>query len=240
MTPDRLDDQLDGLRALGDPVRRALYRHVVAQDHAVGRDEAAHAVGVSRSLAAYHLDKLVEDDLLEARFERLGRRGGPGAGRPAKLYARSSSAFQVSVPPRDYETAARLLADALDDDEAAPGRVVALHQRAREFGAHLGAEADRSNHDSGAPHQLTSCLEELLAERGYEPYDDDGTIRVRNCPFHALAAEHQDLVCGMNLAVMEGVLQGIGSKHVQARLDPRAGECCVAFDVPERLRRPDQ
>jgi predicted ArsR family transcriptional regulator len=235
MTPDRhngqLDHQLDGLRALSDPVRRALYRHVVAQRHAVGRDEAARAVGISRSLAAYHLDKLADDGLLEARFERLGRRGGPGSGRPAKLYARSPGAFQVSVPPRDYETAARLLADAVDADKA--NRRTALYQRAREFGAEVGAETARRSHDSRQARRITSDLEQVLTERGYEPYDDNGTIRVRNCPFHALAAEHQELVCGMNLAVMEGVLEGFDNERIHARLDPRPGECCVAFDVPD-------
>jgi predicted ArsR family transcriptional regulator len=231
MTPDRLDDQLDGLRALSDPVRRALYRHVVGQRHAVGRDEAARAVGISRSLAAYHLDRLEEDGLLEVRFERLGGRRGPGSGRPAKLYARSAGAFQVSVPPRDYETAARLLAAALDTDDA-PTRA-ALYERARHFGAEVGAETARRSHDSRQARRITSDLEQVLTERGYEPYDDNGTIRVRNCPFHALAAEHQELVCGMNLAVMEGVLEGISTERVHARLDPRPGECCVAFDIPD-------
>ncbi len=232
MTAERLDDQLDGLRALTDPVRKALYRHVVSQRHAVGREEAAQATGVSRSLAAYHLDRLVEDGLLEARFERLGRRGGPGAGRPSKLYRRSPVQLQVSVPPRDYETAARLLADALDHEDA-PTRS-ALHQRARDFGVELGTETAHRSHESRAAHPITACLEAVLAERGYEPYDDNGTIRVRNCPFHALAAEHQELVCGMNLAVMEGVLQGIGGQGIQARLDPRPNECCVAFDIAEQ------
>jgi predicted ArsR family transcriptional regulator len=228
MTPDGLDNQLEGLLVLGDPVRRALYRHVVAQDHAVGRDEAAQAVGVSRSLAAYHLDKLADDGLLEVRFERLGRRRGPGAGRPAKLYGRSATTFQVSVPPRDYETAARLLADALDRDDA-PGRA-ALHQRARDVGSQIGAETARRGRASTSAGQTTRRLKEVLTKRGYEPYDDNGTIHVRNCPFHALAAEHQELVCGMNLALMEGVLQEIGSEHIQARLDPQPGECCIAFD----------
>src|SRR3954467_11626577 len=101
-------DELPRLGALADDVRRRLYRYVVAADSPVGRDDAAQACEVSRSLVAYHLDRLVEEGLLEVTFERLTGRTGPGAGRPAKLYRRSARQFHVSLPPRDYELPARL------------------------------------------------------------------------------------------------------------------------------------
>ncbi|MDQ3641298.1 MAG: helix-turn-helix domain-containing protein, partial [Actinomycetota bacterium] len=82
------DADLAALAALGDPLRRRLYRFVGGQDHPVGRDEAAAGVGISRSTAAFHLDRLVDDGLLDAEFRRLTGRRGPGAGRPAKLYRR--------------------------------------------------------------------------------------------------------------------------------------------------------
>ncbi|HEX5881251.1 MAG TPA: winged helix-turn-helix domain-containing protein [Actinomycetota bacterium] len=96
--PD-LDQRLAALASLGDPLRRELYSCVTGRDGGVGRDEAAAAVGVSRALAAYHLDKLVDAGLLDTRFERRtgrrGPRGGPdgqavppvrhpGRGRPAR------------------------------------------------------------------------------------------------------------------------------------------------------------
>jgi predicted ArsR family transcriptional regulator len=219
------DDQLEGLSHLKDSIRLALYRSAAASHAGVSRDEAAHAVGISRSLAAYHLDKLVEVGLLEARFERRSGRQGPGAGRPAKIYVASRRQFQVSVPPRDYQLAAQLLAEALDSDTDAPPRA-ALRDRARILGGTLGAEARRRcAHD-----RTVECLRDVLAARGYEPYDDDGVVRLRNCPFHTLAAQHRDLVCGMNLAVLEGMIDALGADTIRPRLDPRPDECCVAFE----------
>ncbi len=220
-------DDLQGISGLADPVRRALYRHVVAAGDPVGRDAAARAVGISRSLAAYHLDRLVDDGLLEPRYERLTQRQGPGAGRPAKLYVRSAAQFEVSLPPRDYEFAARLLAEAVEDDER--GRA-AVARVAPTFGTEIGAEVSRRCGDATSD-ELVHCLVDVLEERGYEPYDDDDrTIRLRNCPFDSLASEHRDLVCGMNLAVMEGVTESLGTGAVRPRLDPRPGQCCVAFE----------
>jgi predicted ArsR family transcriptional regulator len=219
-------DDLEGISGLADPVRRALYRHVVAAGIPVGREAAAQAVGISRSLAAYHLDRLVDDGLLEPRYERLTHRQGPGAGRPAKLYVRSARRFEVSLPPRDYEMAARLLADALEREE---GGRVAVARVAHAFGNEIGAEVARRS-GNAPPAERVQFLVDVLEERGYEPFDDDGTIRLRNCPFDSLAAEHRDLVCGMNLAVIEGASETLGTGTVQPRLDPRPGLCCVSFE----------
>src|SRR5919199_4284201 len=114
MNPSDLDQQLAGLAGLGDPLRRALYRYVAEQGTPVSRDDAATAVGISRPLAAYHLDKLVGDGLLEARYERRSGRRGPGAGRPAKHYVRVNRQPELSLPARDYATLAELLASAIE------------------------------------------------------------------------------------------------------------------------------
>jgi predicted ArsR family transcriptional regulator len=218
-------DDFQALQGLTDPVRRALYRHVVAQGAPVARDAAARAVGISRSLAAYHLDRLVDDGLLECRYERLTGRRGPGAGRPSKLYLRSAARIHVSVPPRDYELAARLLAQAVEADAGGP---VAAARAARALGREIALEA---LHGKSAPSSSVAedRLVQVLEARGYEPYDDAGTVRLRNCPFDALASEHRDLVCGMNLALIEGAAEALGNA-VHPRLDPRSGECCVAFE----------
>jgi predicted ArsR family transcriptional regulator len=229
-----VDAQLERLAQLKDSMRLGLYRAAAASRAGVSRDEAAQTVGISRSLAAYHLDKLVEAGLLEARFERRTGRQGPGAGRPAKIYVASRRQFQVSVPPRDYELAAQLLADALDadtDTDSGASPRAALRDRARILGGTLGAEARRHCGDG----RIAECLRDVLAARGYEPYDDDGVVRLGNCPFHTLAAQHQDLVCGMNLAVLEGMVDALGAETIRPRLDPRPDECCVAFE-PTRPR----
>ncbi|GLW08194.1 ArsR family transcriptional regulator [Microtetraspora sp. NBRC 13810] len=204
-------DDLQAVAALQDPVRRALYDFVAAQGRDVGRNEAAEAAGVQRTLAAFHLDKLVEAGLLDARFKRLGERSGPGSGRPAKVYRRASAERSVSLPPRDYRTPALVLADVV--------HLLGAEERAEEAAREAGARMARPP----AP------LEDVLRARGYEPYHDGDRVRLRNCPFHVLSEEHPLLVCSMNLALCQGLLDGLGERGVTAVSDAAPGRCCVAF-----------
>lgn len=204
---------------LGDPVRRGLYRHVAGSPGEVGREAAAEAAGISRSLAAFHLDKLVEAGLLEVCFRRLSGRSGPGAGRPAKLYRRAEGEHAVSVPSRSYGTAGRLLAEVVEQ----AGLDGALQAAARAAGE---AEGGASGGGSDPEEVLRSC--------GYEPFWDDGTLRLHNCPFHALAAQFPALVCGMNLAGIEGLLAGLPEgREWRAAMDPIPQGCCVALEVTD-------
>lgn len=202
-------DDLEALSLLTDPVRRSAYQAVTAGAEPVGRDEVAAALGVGRTLAAFHLDKLVDAGLLEVSYARRSGRSGPGAGRPAKLYRRSAAERTVSVPPREYLSAAELLAEAVER----AGVDETLYEVARAHGRSA----------SGG-----DLVEELVA-RGYEPAVEDDTIRLRNCPFHLLAEGFPPLVCGMNLALLSGVLDGARLAGWQARMDPRPGECCVVL-----------
>ena len=210
------EHEISRLAVLEDPVRRRLFEFVREKGEPVGREEAGEAAGIGRSLAAYHLDKLAEEGLLTTSFARPEGKGGPGAGRPAKLYAPAEGEVILSVPERDYEFAARLLATAAEADPAAARALAEVaHRTGRELG---GSGAD------------TSELMEALRERGYEPYlDEDEVIRLRNCPFHRLAADHRDLVCGMNLEFLNGLLEGLGASEVRGSLEPEPGRCCVAI-----------
>ena len=109
MSGDDFEQRIAGLASLAEPQRLALYRFVVTCDDAVSKDEAAAAMGWRRTVAAFHLDRLVADGLLTAEFRRLTGRQGPGAGRPAKLYRRAEGELSVSLPARQYDLAARLL-----------------------------------------------------------------------------------------------------------------------------------
>lgn len=230
------EEDLAGLASLGDPLRRALYRYVASRGVPVGREEAAEAAEIGRSLAAYHLDRLIEEGLLDVSFERLGGRTGPGAGRPAKLYARSARQLELSLPPRAYELAARLLARAVEADRSGAARD-RLGDEARQLGRELAAEVIRRR-APGADDR--TALRQVLAERGYEPVEDElGALRLRNCPFDHLAAAHRELVCGMNLSLLDGVAEGLPEAAVRPGLDPRPGWCCVAFTVGDR-RRPSR
>lgn len=207
---------------LAEPTRHDLYRWVVSRGEPVGRDEAATALGIGRGLAAFHLDKLVSAGLLEVEYRRLTGRSGPGAGRPAKLYRRSDRDVELSLPSRRYGLAAEIFARALEHQSGAAEPVV---EAARAKGREIGRGASATSGGSGEGQLLRA-----LGEGGYAPeVDDDGTVRLRNCPFHALAAAHRQLTCGMNLALAEGLVEGLGAGTHRPVLDPRPGWCCVAL-----------
>ena len=219
---------LTAVGALTDAVRRRLYDYVSGCGEPVDRDQAAAATGIGRPLAAYHLDKLVSLGLLTADYRRAGGRSGPGAGRPAKVYARSATEFTVTLPPREYELAARLLVDAVAAD-ASGAALASLKRAAREQGAVFGraAQHQRSRHSRGGALRSTK---ETLAAHGFEPMPDgNGGLTVRNCPFRRLADRDPGVVCAMNVALVEGIVAGIGaSEELRPELDPVPGRCCVA------------
>lgn len=220
---------IDAIALLDEPVRRTLYEWVVRQGRPVGRDEASAATGVSRALTAFHLDRLAKAGLLATEFRRLSGKTGPGAGRPSKLYMRSDRDVSVSLPSRRYDIAAELMAEALEDASGPPTR--SLQDAAHRMGEEVGAAARMAAGPRPTESGRREALVETLEERGYEPLEQRGTLRLGNCPFHALVDDHRDLVCGMNLALAEGILDGLGEERISARLDRQPGLCCVAFDL---------
>jgi predicted ArsR family transcriptional regulator len=212
------------LQALADPMRRRLYEYVLGRAEPVGRDDAAAALGIGRSLAAHHLDRLVGAGLLSTEYRRRSGRTGPGAGRPAKFYRPSGREVRASLPERRYEVAAELLAGAMEEggDPSA-----AVTDAAWRRGQELGAEA-RHRHEGGAA-SMRDALESVLRDAGYAPFERDGELRMLNCPFHELAQRHRSLTCGMNLAMLQGLMAGAGLPPENARLDVHPGMCCVAI-----------
>lgn len=218
------------LASLAEPTRRALYEYVVAQPDAVGRDAAAAALGITRSLAAFHLDRLADVGLLAVEYRRLTGRTGPGAGRPSKLYRARSGELSITLPERNYLLAARLLLEALASaPELAPRLIAVARRRGRELGRRLRTEppppqpADRP---SAAPAQ---ALERGLARLGYDPRRTDGVLRLANCPFRVLAEQNRDLTCAANLAMLKAVAAELEEDPPSARLIHEAGWCCVRF-----------
>jgi predicted ArsR family transcriptional regulator len=228
-TAHDLERRISGIAALDQPLRRDLYRLLSQRDGWVTRDEAAAALGVPRSVAAFHLDKLAEAGVVEITFERTSGRTGPGAGRPAKLYRRGTQEVAASVPERRYDLAGSLLATAVAEAERTGSPITeCLSAAAHAAGRVIGEEA------AGATGGLTNRADrraavlEILARHGYEPeLGKRGEIALLNCPFHRLAEEHRTLVCGMNLDFLGGLLEGMGPGDLDARLAPEPGYCCV-------------
>ena len=202
------------MATLADPSRRALYDYVRRQDHPVGREEAAEAVAMSRGLAAFHLDKLVEVGLLGARYEAPPDRPR-GRGRAPKVSEAVGAGLAVTVPDRRYELIADILAEAVDEEPAGAGEAALRVARQR-------------GHDIGAGVRPTDAgVMAVLDGLGFEPERDDGRVLLHNCPFHALAVRRTALVCGLNHSFLAGVLDGLGISAVETRLAPRPDACCV-------------
>lgn len=218
------------LALLADPVRAELHRRVRAGDAGLTREEAAAATGISRSLAAFHLDRLAEAGLVTVTYERRSGRSGPGAGRPAKVYRRAAEPIEVSVPPRRYELAAQLLAEAASRHlGGGPNVGVALDAAARAHGMELGRLARTLAGRRGSRPALLDAGRAVLEDAGFEPVIRNGSLVLRNCPFDALVQAERDLVCGMNRSLMEGVIEGLAIEGIEASFQPRPGACCVVW-----------
>jgi predicted ArsR family transcriptional regulator len=226
------DRRIAGIAALDQPLRRDLYRLLGRRDW-VSRDVAAAELDVPRSVAAFHLDKLVDAGVAEVRFERTSGKQGPGAGRPSKLYRRVDGELAASIPERSYDLAGLMLTTAIS--EATETRVPveeALTTTAAAFGHELGELAAGAAPDATASGDRRDAVMATLADHGYEPAREGDDIVLRNCPFHRLAEAHRALVCGMNRDFLGGVLEGFGeADDLDARLDPQPGYCCVRISA---------
>lgn len=209
---------------LVDGSRRALYDFVRRQDHAVGRDEAADGTGMSRGLAAFHLDKLVGAGLLSARYEAPA--GQPrGRGRTPKVYEAVGEGLAVTIPERRYELIAEILADAVADspDRAYEAAMDGAARRGRDLGVQLAA----------AGTGVVDALDGL----GFEPCAEGQVVLLRNCPFHALAGRQTELVCGLNHRFVAGLVRALGATTLEAHLAPRPGACCTQLRDRDDARR---
>ena len=225
---DDFATRVASVSALAEPARQALYLFVVAQSEPVSRDQAAAGTGFPRHTAKFHLDRLVDEGLLQTEFRRLSQRRGPGAGRPSKLYRRAEREVTVTLPERHYELAAQILAGAVEEAAKDDTPVLEAVQRAAATtGERLGAAAAAT----GTPRKRESRdslggVADTLAAQGYEPRQDADSVVLTNCPFHALARTHTSLVCGMNLALITALLE---DSDLTARLDPADDRCCVTI-----------
>lgn len=231
MEPMLDEEKTSAIAALDDPVRRGLFELVRRAGRPVSREEAAERAGISRNLAAFHLDKLVDRGLLSAHYARPEGRSGPGAGRPAKVYVPSDAEFEVSIPERSYDVIGKLLVESIlaEPDQAERSEVAA--NVAAEEGRRIGetVRAELRMRPPGTERALATATR-ILEERGYEPYaSEDGSLRLRNCPFHSLARHAPELVCRMNRAFIEGIVRGMGNRSLEAALEPTPGECCVVL-----------
>ena len=235
MGTDRGRQQLAALALLADELRQRLYRFVAAQPGPVTRDEAAAAVGISRKLAAFHLDKLTAAGLLETTTpDPASRRPGPG--RTPKAYQPTAAEMAISIPQRRYDLLGDVLAQAIVADGPASTTRHTAHQLARERGVALGERvwAQRRLGRLG-PERALTVIGELLGACGYAPARTatQRQLVLRNCPFQQLARRAPELVCSLNQELLAGLLAGLRARRVEAVLQPDLAadptRCCVVL-----------
>ena len=209
-----LPGRVAAVTALADPARLALYELVTRGAEPIGRDAAAEAVGLSRSTAAFHLERLAALGLVEVEYRRLSGRTGPGSGRPAKLYRRAQSEISVSLPERHYDLAGDVLAGAIEQS-------IETGLPVRDTLRSVAGEAGRSR---GA---ASASLPIALEENGFEPCADGDSLVLGNCPFHRLAQKHTDIVCELNYELVRGLATGCGDVDHAVWSEPGAGRCCI-------------
>ena len=106
----------------------------------------------------------------------------------------------------------------------------ALDAAARSYGKSLGVEARRLAGPRPSRSALLTAAIDVLNAAGFEPIaGDQDVIALRNCPFDAIAKTQRDLVCGMNLSLMDGVIAGLRANGIRAELDRQPGMCCVVW-----------
>ena len=226
-----LDEGAAAVAVLDDELRRQLYLIVRRAGRALSRDDVAGQAGISRRLAAFHLDKLTERGLLRTHYARPPGRSGPGAGRSARYYEPSEMEIDVSIPERRYDLAGRLLIGAIKSESSREPAYAAALRVARQEGAKIGGQVrqGRRLRRPGADRTLATAAK-VLDDYGFEPYrPGPDSVALRNCPFRTLAREAPEIICRMNQAFVEGLVCGIGNETVKAELEFKPGDCCVTL-----------
>lgn len=220
-------DDIHAVAVLEDQQRARLYTFVRSAPGPVTREEAAAAAGISRKLAAFHLDRLVGAGLLEASYARPAAEAAR-VGRTPKRYFPADVEVAVTIPDRHYELVGEILLDAVTGVGPDESVSTAIGRVSRDRGRQVGARA-RAERRPGriGPERGLAIVAELLMRHGFEPAaTPDGLIQ-RNCPFRRLAQRHSAMVCGMNRDFVDGILEGLGARRLCATLDPADGRCCV-------------
>jgi predicted ArsR family transcriptional regulator len=219
-------EDLRSIAALDDELRRNMYLLIRRAGTPVSREDVSRELGISVKLAAFHLDKLVDRGLLKAHFGRPQGRSGPGAGRSSKFYEPSDAHLAVSIPGRDYELIGSLLIQGVEagGPRGRKAAVDAARAKGIEILRTLGSRVLKSSQRS------VPAAERRLKALEYEPYKiSAGELRLRNCPFHALASQAPDLICPINRGLIEGIVSGLDLTVEQVSLGPSEGGCCVSL-----------
>ena len=221
------ESRVETIAVLTDGQRRRVFGYVRRARRPVTREEVATDSGISINLAAFHLDKLVEAGLLRTGYETPT--GVRRVGRRPKVYEPTDIDIRINIPERRPDVIAEILIDAVMTERQEETARDAALRTARRHGHEIGsAERARTRPGRLGPERSLNAVEPVLETYGYEPdRQAPTTLRLLNCPFHRLATRSTELVCGLNHALLTGVLDGLQTTGIDAVLAPHPGRCCV-------------
>ena len=220
MRPSPHDDALQlQARALGDPTRFAIFRHIAERDRPTDVATLTELLGLNHNAVRQHLGKLLHAGLVEESTEHRG-----GRGRPRLVYRAEPSAVGRWLAGGPYEQLSVLLTKAL-----ATGRSPA--EVGREWAARTIAP----------PSPDTDPVEPVvaaMARQGFDPLvrrrGERVEVVLRACPFEAAALVDPDVVCGLHLGMAEGIAACTGGEVTVEALtphDPRRANCRLRLRI---------
>jgi predicted ArsR family transcriptional regulator len=224
---------VDRLEAVGDPELRQAFLLVRARPGPITADEAAAALGVHRNVARARLERLREAGLVLVSFERRTGRSGPGAGRPAKLYAVAPELTPIEFPDRHYGALLPLLIESMPQRDR--------QRRLREVGASFARELLGAAHVRPARtverglQRVCVAVGKLGYHASVESVDgDEASIATATCPLRPLVRSSPDAAAvdrGMWSGLVAGAIEGVRAADVVCTT-----EDCSVDDAPCRVR----
>lgn len=204
-------------RALGDPTRHAIFRHVAESPEPVGIAELTERFGFNHNAIRQHVAKLVAAGLLT---EAKARRAGPG--RPRLVYTVDPAAEGRWGGAGPYERLSRLLVEVI---------------RSGRTPAEVGRDAAGELRPPAPSGDVVADMAAAMARQGFEPevrpIPGGAEIVLHNCPFESAARTDRETVCSIHLGIAEGLAEGTGVvvEELVAR-DPRRAECGLRLRLP--------
>jgi predicted ArsR family transcriptional regulator len=230
---------MDALEAVGIPELREALLFVRGRREPVSADDLAGVQHVHRNVARRRLDRLAAAGLLVTRSERRSGRTGPGAGRPARIYAASPETTGIEFPARHYEELVGLLVDALPQRS----RSKRLHDVGLDLAAGLlrGAPIAPARDLRIGVERVCDAVGRLGFQASVEAVDEEtAVIATPTCPLRPLVVkrpETADVDRGMWCGLIAGGLQDVRGADVSCEtrdcLDDHAS-CRIVLKVDTR------
>lgn len=212
--------------ALGDPTRRGIYLTVRDSDHPLTAACIARLFSIHPNVARHHLDRLVVEGYLRVS-DRLRSRPA-GAGRPPRTFEATDADVAVSYPARRHDLLAELLVRVVE--RLAPHQAARVAEEVgREYGMELAAVMGLSA-GQDFPEAL-AAVAQAMTDAGIEITADAAQHRLLHghCPFGRTAIDHSDIVCRLDLGIVQGLMEaaGAGTDELVITSHRHPGQSCI-------------